>query len=83
MIFVRLLGDQPNDVKNMQRSIFDAELLVNLDLFAFSWEKLRNMASAAEDDEVCEEEENTVDEDGSSATLKEGWFLQVILKCSW
>ncbi|XP_027045206.1 cyclin-dependent kinase 14-like isoform X2 [Pocillopora damicornis] len=30
------------------------------------------MASAAEDDEVCEEEENTVDEDGSSATLKEG-----------
>lgn len=36
MIFVRLPGDQPNDVKNMQRSIFDAELLVNLDLFAFS-----------------------------------------------
>lgn len=40
------------------------------------------MASAAEDDEVCEKEENTVDEDGSPATLKEGWFLPVILKCS-
>ncbi|RMX44968.1 hypothetical protein pdam_00018179 [Pocillopora damicornis] len=32
------------------------------------------MASAAEDDEVCEEEENTVDEDGSSATLKEAFI---------
>lgn len=30
------------------------------------------MASAAEDDDVCEEEENTVDEEGNSATLKEG-----------
>lgn len=33
------------------------------------------MASAAEDDDVCEEEENTVDEDRNSATLKEGFTL--------
>ena len=30
------------------------------------------MASAGEDNEVCEGEENTVNKDGNSATLKEG-----------
>lgn len=39
------------------------------------------MVFVVEDDEVCEEEENMVDEDGSFVILKEGWFLFVILKC--